>query len=130
MPPIREPRTALNAETVAYQPTVAGKTLSRTDIREVLRTEGDRERRRQAWLAFGPLAERIDALLPAEGRKVSHGQAIVAVVLNALGFVSPIPGFAYAAEGITAALNGPASPGLLAWVVETRHMSGTCGVPP
>jgi transposase len=34
------------------------------------------------------LAQRIDALLPAEGRKVSHGEAIVAMVLNALGFVS------------------------------------------
>lgn len=34
------------------------------------------------------LAERIDALLPAPGRKVSHGEAIVAMVLNALGFVS------------------------------------------
>lgn len=34
------------------------------------------------------LAGRIDALLPAPGRKVSHGEAVVAMVLNALGFVS------------------------------------------
>ena len=34
------------------------------------------------------LVKRIDALLPAPGRKVSHGEAIVAMVLNALGFVS------------------------------------------
>jgi len=34
------------------------------------------------------LAERIDALLPAPDRLVSHGEAAVAMVLNALGFVS------------------------------------------
>ena len=34
------------------------------------------------------LAERIDELLPAPDRKVSHGQAVTAMVINALGFVS------------------------------------------
>ena len=34
------------------------------------------------------LAERIDRLLPAPDRLVSHGEAAVAMVLNALGFVS------------------------------------------
>lgn len=60
VPEIRDLRTELNAEIVKYRPLVGDRPASRTEVREILRVDPDGERRRLAWLAYVPLAERLE----------------------------------------------------------------------
>jgi len=57
---VRELVNEISDTIVAFRYQIQGEEYDLGAVRHILRTERDRERRRQAWLAFAPLSERLD----------------------------------------------------------------------
>lgn len=77
-------RNRINQTIVAFRPQINGLPVSRTDRIEILRRHPDRARRRDAWLAMGPLAVQIEADVRELMRRREH----LARELGYDGFVS------------------------------------------
>ncbi len=58
-PDVRELVNEISDAIVAFRYQVQGEEFDLGAVRHILRTERDRERRRQAWLSFAPLSERL-----------------------------------------------------------------------
>ncbi len=59
-PQVYRLRNRIDRSIVGFRPQIAGASMTRVERSEILRRERDRERRRDAWLAMGPLAARIE----------------------------------------------------------------------
>ncbi len=54
-------RNKINEDHIAFKPVVLGKQMQRSDVREMLRKNADRAKRKAAWESFSKLAHKIEA---------------------------------------------------------------------
>lgn len=60
MPEIFALRNRINEEHIRFRPVVLGKEMDRTDVREMLRKDPDRSRRKAAWESSAELSRKIE----------------------------------------------------------------------
>jgi peptidyl-dipeptidase A len=61
LPEVFTLRNRINEEHIKFKPTVLGKKMDRTDVREILRKDSDRSKRRAAWESSAVLSRKIEA---------------------------------------------------------------------
>jgi peptidyl-dipeptidase A len=82
-PEVYKLRNRIDQAILAFQPQIDGAPVSRAGRADILRRHSDRARRREAWLAMGPLAARIEA----DVRELMHRREERARELGHDGFV-------------------------------------------
>jgi peptidyl-dipeptidase A len=61
LPEVFTLRNRINEEHIKFKPTVLGKKMDRTDVREILRKDPDRSKRKAAWESSAVLSRKIEA---------------------------------------------------------------------